>query len=57
MPAPVCELLCYPTVLFKELYYKIENVLFFVYLVFMYYLYEKYCKPITVQYYIANYVN
>ena len=37
-------------------YCKIKNVLF-LYLFFMYYLCEKYCKPITVQYYIANCVS
>ena len=42
------------TVLFKVLYYKIKNV-FFIFL--MYYLCENYYKPITVQYYIANYVS
>ena len=41
------------TVLFKVLYCKIKNVFFFVCL-FMYCLCEKYYKPITVQYYIAN---
>ena len=43
------------TVLFKVLYCKIKNVLFFcVCLFFMYYLCEKYYKPFTVQYYVAN---
>ena len=47
------QLLYCTTILFKVLYHKIKNVLFFVF-VFMYYLCEKYYKPITVQYYIAN---
>ena len=42
------------TVLFKVLYYKIKNVFIIFCLFFMYYLCEKYCKPITVQYHIAN---
>ena len=44
------------TVLFKVLYCKIKNVFFTfcVCLFFMYYLCEKYYKPITVQYYIAD---
>ena len=37
---------------FFLLYYKIKNVLFF-----MYYLCEKYYKPIKVQYYIVNWVS
>ena len=45
------------TVLFKVLYCKIKNV-FFIFCVFlMYYLCEKYYKPIIVQYYIANCVS
>ena len=50
MPAPVCQLLYCTTVLFKILYCKIKNY-FCVF--FMYYLCEKYYKPITVQYYIT----
>ena len=45
---------------FKVLYHKIKNVFFtfcFVCLFFMYYLCEKYYKPITVQYYIADCVS
>ena len=45
-----------PTVLFKVLYCKIKNVFIFVF-AFMYYLYKRYNKPITVQYYIANCVS
>ena len=50
-PALVSQLLCYCT-----LYYKIKNVFFTFVLVFMYYLCEKYYKPITVQYYVADYI-
>ena len=59
MPAPVCQLLYSTTVLFKVLYCKIKNVFFIscVSSFFMYYLCEKYYKPITVQYYIANCVS
>ena len=46
------------TVLFKVLYYKIKNIFFnFLCLFFMYYLCEKYYKPITVQYYVASFVS
>ena len=44
-------------VLFKVLYCRILNVLFFVCLLSMYYLCEKYYKSITVQYYIVNCVS
>ena len=55
--APVCQLLYCTTVLFKVLQCKIKNV-FFIFCVFlMYYLCEKYYKPITVQYYIADCVS
>ena len=47
---PLCASYC-TTVLFKVLYCKIKNVLFCVF--FAYYLYEKYHKPITVQYYMG----
>ena len=57
MPAPVCQLLYCTTVLFKVLYCKMKNVFFIFCLFFMYYLCEKYYKPITVQYYIANCVS
>ena len=57
MPAPVCQLLSWTTVLFKELYYKIKNGFVCVCLLVMYYLCEKYYKPIRVQYYIANCVS
>ena len=57
MPAPVCQLLYCTTVLFKVLYCKIKNVFFILCLFFMYYLREKYYKPITVQYYIADCVS
>lgn len=51
LPAPVCPLLYS----IKVLYCKIKNAsLFFVCSFFMYYLYEKYYKPITVKYYLAN---
>ena len=47
------------TVLFKVPYCKSKNVFFIfcVCLLFMYYLCEKYYKPITLQYYIAYYVS
>ena len=51
MPAAVCQLLYWTTVLFKVLYCEIKNVFCFL---FMYYLCEKYYKPMTVQYYIAD---
>ena len=52
MPAPGCQLLYCTTVLFKVLYCKNQKVSFFVF--FMYYLCEKYYKPIPVQYYRAD---
>ena len=48
MPAPVSQLLYCTTVCFKVLYCKVKNV-FFIFVcvcVFMYYLCEKYYKPI-----------
>ena len=58
MPAPVCQLLYWTTVLFKVLYNKIfKCFLFFFVVVFMYYLCEKYHKPITVQYHVADCVS
>ena len=53
------QLLYCTTVLFKVLYCKIKNVFFIfcVCLFFMYYLCEKYYKPITEQYYIADCVS
>ena len=54
MPSPVCQLLCYTTVLFKVRCCKIKNILFLLCLFFMYYLCAKYYMPITVQYYVAN---
>ena len=45
------------TVLFKVLYYKIKNVSFIFLCFLMYYLCEKYYKPIVVQYYITNCVS
>ena len=42
------------TVFFKVLYCKIKNVFFFFVLFLMHYLCEKYYKPITVQYCIAD---
>ena len=56
----LCALVLYcTTVLFKVLYCKIKNVFFIfcVCLFVMLYLCEKYYKPITVQYYIANCVS
>ena len=52
------QLLYCTTVLFKVLYCKIKNVFFiFLCLFFMYYLCEKYYKPITVRYSIADCVS
>ena len=60
MPVLVCQLLyCTITVLFKVLYCKIKNV-FFIFRVCLFVciiLCEKYYKPITVQYYIADCVS
>ena len=36
MPAPVCQLLYHTTVLFKVLCWEIKNILFFVYVCFLY---------------------
>ena len=54
--SPVCQLLYCTTVLFKVLYCTIRFKLFSLFFVFflMYCLCEKYYKPITVQYYIAD---
>ena len=51
MPTPICQLLYWTTGLFKVLYCKIKNVFIF-YVCF--YWYEKFYKPIIVQYYIAD---
>ena len=53
--APGCQQLYCTTVLFKVLYCKLKNVFFIfcVCLFFMYYLCEKYYKPIIVLYYKA----
>ena len=53
------ELVHVSGILFKVLYCKIKNVIFIfcVCLFFMYYLCEKYYKPITVQYCIADCVS
>ena len=55
MPALGCQLLYCTTVLFKVL--RLNMFSSFFCLFFMYYLCEKYYKPITVQYYIADCVN
>ena len=55
--APVCHMLFCTIVLFKVLYSKIKNVFFIFCLFFMYYLCEKYYKPIRVQYFIADCVS
>jgi len=47
--SPVCQMLYWSPVLFKVLYCKIKNVFFIFWFVFMYYLYGKYYKPITLQ--------
>ena len=52
MPAPVCQSYCTTTVLFKVLYCKIKNVAFIFCACFVYYLCEKYYKPITVPIYL-----
>ena len=56
MPTPECHLLHCATVLFKVLYCNIKNACFCLCLLFMYYLCEKYYKPITVQHCIADWV-
>ena len=49
--APLCQLLCCITVLFKALCCKMKNVFFiFLCLFFVSHLCEKYHMPITVQY-------
>jgi len=50
MPAPVCQLLYCMIVLFRILYWKIKRFLYFACVFLMYYLGEKYYKPITVLY-------
>ena len=57
MPAPVCQLLYCTAVHFKVLYCKIKHVFFIFRVCFLYYLCEKYYKPITVQHYLADYVS
>ena len=54
IPAPLCQPLYCTTVLFKVPYYMIKMFIFCVCLFFMYFLCEKYYRPITVQYYIAD---
>ena len=56
IPASVCQLLYYTTVLFKVLYCKIKNI-YFLFVFFMHYLFEKYYNPITVWYYAASCVS
>ena len=51
------QLLYYTTLLLKVLYCKIKNVFFIFCVFFMYYLCEKYHKPIIVQYNLANCVS
>ena len=48
MPAPMCQLF------YCTRYRKIENVFLFVFV--MYYLWEKYYKPITVKYYCNRFL-
>ena len=57
VPAPVYQLLCCSTVLFKVLCYKTKNVVFIFLCFLMCYLCEKYHKPITVQYYVIDCVS
>ena len=59
VPAPVCKLLYCTTALFKVLYCKTKHVVFTFCVCFLctYYLCEKYYKPTTVQYYIADCVS
>ena len=52
MPAFICHSVL-TTVLFKVLYSRIKNVLIFVCFL-MYYLCEKYYRPVIVQYYMAD---
>lgn len=55
---PLCQLLYYTAALFKVLDWKIKNVFFVcVCLFIIYYLREKYYKPSTVQYCVADCVN
>ena len=55
---PLCQLLYYTAVLFKVLDWKIKNVFFVcVCLFIVYYLWEKYYKPSSVQYCVADCVN
>ena len=49
MPAPVCQLLYCTAVLFKVLHCKIEKVSFIL-CVFIFYLCEKYYKPLSVEF-------
>ena len=53
MPAPVCQVLNCTTVLFKVLDCKNKKGLFLHLFIFMYYLCEKYYKPITIQYWLC----
>ena len=54
-PVPACQLLNCSTVLFKVLYCKIKNVLFFVFVFLCTHCLCKKCyKPVTVQYYTAD---
>ena len=54
--AKKCQLLFCTTVLFKVLFCKIKNVLYFLFV--MYFLCEKYCKPtIIIQYYTVDRVS
>ena len=59
VPASVCQLLYCTALVLKVLYYKVKNVsfIFLICLFSMYYLCEKYYKPITVQYYIVHCVS
>ena len=57
VPAPICQLSSYTTVLFKVLYCKVKNIYFCVCFLCTYYLCEKYYKCITVQYYIQIYIH
>ena len=56
MPALVCQLLYCTTVLFKGLSWKIKHVLLFVLDLYVSFAW-KVLKPITIQYYIADWVH
>lgn len=52
---PGCQLLYHTAILLKVLYHKMKNV-FFIFVLFVY-VCQKYCKPITIQYYRVDSVS